>query len=443
MAIRRNAYASVLAAVMALACNGQDELPRRVFLGIRMEAVTEDMRRVMGLGDVPGVLVSEVLPSSTASAAGWVRGDLLTSLGGEPVNSVGEVLDRLAGRRAGTPIAYELMRQGKRHKGTARLTAWAEERPAGLEMRYGAVRTVNGLQRTILARPSGRGDERLPLVVFIGGIACYSLDTPMDTARSETRLLNDLARKGYACVRLEKPGMGDGGGFGKSCAEVGLMDEMLGYVDMVKALKRSPGVDSTEITIIGHSMGGVFAPLVAQRTPVQRIIAYGTIGSNFMEYLLKTRRTIGEAYGWEPERTDIFIKDYCECATWYFADGMSTEAVEAKKPGCGELVGIFDSRSRKYNDELYALNIPAAWRGYRGRTLLLWGEADYIAARHDHEILRDILQQQRPGSVNFQVVPDADHGMHQADDPQAAVAGSGPYQPGVGRIITDWLDADP
>src|SRR5690606_23587514 len=101
---------------------------------------------------------------------------------------------------------------------------------------------------------------------------------------------------------------------------VGFMDEMQGYVDMIKALKKEVGVDSTDITIIGHSMGGVMAPLVAQQTPVQRIIAYGTIGSNFMEYLVKTRRTIGEAYGWEPERTDIFIKDYCECATWYFAD---------------------------------------------------------------------------------------------------------------------------
>ena len=320
---------------------------------------------------------------------------------------------------------------------------WAKEAYPGLDVIYGSVATVNGLQRTITARPTSSSGRKLPLVVFIGGIACYSLDAPMDTARSETRLLNRLAREGRVCVRLEKPGVGDGQGHSTACPEVGFMDEMQGYVDMIKALKKEVGVDSTDITIIGHSMGGVMAPLVAQQTPVQRIIAYGTIGSNFMEYLVKTRRTIGEAYGWEPERTDIFIKDYCECATWYFADGMSTEAVEAKKPGCGELVGIFDGRSRKYNDELYALNIPAAWRGYRGRTLLLWGEADYIAARHDHEILRDILQQQRPGSVTFQVVPDADHGMHQADDPQAAVSGSGPYQPGVGRIIANWLDADP
>ena len=186
-------------------------------------------------------------------------------------------------------------------------------------------------------------------------------------------------------------------------------------------------------------MGGLFAPLVAQRTTVQRIIAYGTIGSPFMEYLLKTRRTIGEAYGWEPERIDSFIQDYAECAAWYFAEKLTTAQAAAKKPACAEYVGIFDVRARMYNDELYAVNIPAAWKDYSGHTLLLWGEADYIAAKHDHEVLRDLIAARHPGSVSFQVVPDADHGMHQADNFQAAVAGSGPYQPGVGQVIADWL----
>lgn len=435
----------LVALALAPACTAQPatELPRRVFLGIRMENLTDDLRRIMGVGDTRAVLVSEVLPGGSGEAAGWKRGDLLAELGGVGVGATDAVFAELAKYGTGASVAYRLLREAKPVTGTMKLLGWPEERYPDLRVEYTAHPTVNGTQRAILTRPRTRQLDRAPLVVFIGGIGCYSLDAPLDTARSEVQLLNRLSRMGYACARLEKPGIGDAARSSTACSAVSFMDEMTGYAGMIAQLKRRADIDSTDVTIIGHSMGGLFAPLVAQRTAVQRIVAYGTIGSPFLEYLLKTRRTIGEAYGWEAERTDDFIKAYGECATWYFADGLSTEAVEAKKPGCGELVGIFDARSRAYNDELYAVNIPAAWKGFTGRTLLLWGEADHIAAKHDHELLRDLIHAKNPGSVTFQVVADADHGMNQADDFRAAVAGEGPYQPGVGRVIADWMRSMP
>ncbi|WKZ64973.1 MAG: alpha/beta fold hydrolase [Flavobacteriales bacterium] len=422
----------------ANACTGQ-QLPRRVFLGIRMERVTDDLRRIMGVGATPGVLVAEVLPGGSGEAAGWQRGDLLTELGGQPVASPDEVLVALAQHQSGSTLAYRLLRDRKPLAGSMTLRGWPEERYPDLRVEYTAHATVNGVQRAILTRPRTRQPDKAPLVAFIGGIGCYSLDSPLDTARSEVQLLNALSRMGYACARLEKPGMGDAARSSTACGEVSFMHEMTGYAEMIAQLKRRADIDSSSVTIIGHSMGGVFAPLVAQRTPVQRIVAYGTIGSNFLEHLLKTRRTIGEAYGWDAERTDAFIKDFGECAAWYFADRLSSAQAAARKPVCAEYAGIFDVRARAYNDELYALSIPAAWKGFRGRTLLLWGEADYIAARHDHELLRGLIEAAHPGSVTFQVVPDADHGMHQADDFKAAVAGSGPYQQLVGRAVTEWM----
>lgn len=425
----------------APACVAQpdNELPRRVFLGIRMENLTDDLRRIMGVGDTRAVLVSEVLAGGSGAAAGWQRGDLLAELGGIAVGSTDEVFAELAKHSSGASVTYRVLRDKKPVTGKLKLLGWPAERYPDLRVEYTTHRTVNGLQRAILTRPMTRQPDKAPLVVFIGGIGCYSLDSPLDTARSEIQLLNRLSRQGYACARLEKPGMGDAARTSTACSAVSFMNEMTGYAEMIAQLKRRADIDSGSVTIIGHSMGGLFAPLVAQRTPVQRIIAYGTIGSPFMEYLLKTRRTIGEAYGWEPARIDTFIQDYAECAAWYFADRLTTAQAAAKKPACAEYVGIFDLRSRAYNDELYAVNIPAAWKGYAGRTLLLWGEADHIAAKHDHELLRTMLEAMNPGSVTFQVVPDADHGMQQADDFQAAVAGSGLYQPGVGQVIADWM----
>ncbi|MBV6405565.1 MAG: hypothetical protein GFGODING_02344 [Flavobacteriales bacterium] len=434
------AWAMVLNTFMACA---QEQLPRRVFLGVRMENVTDDMRRIMGVGDWPAVLLSEILPGGSAEKTGWRKGDLLTTLNGIQVGTTVEVIAELANHQSGSSITYRILRDKKPVTGKLKLIAWPGESYPDLSVEYTTHRTVNGLQRAILTQQRKKGSGRLPLVVFIGGIGCYALDSPLDTARSETQLLNGLSRKGFACARLEKPGMGDAARSSTGCGEVSFMNEMTGYAEMIRQLKQRPDIDSSDVTIIGHSMGGVFAPMIAQRTPVQRIIAYGTIGSSFVEYLAKTRRTIAEAYGWDAARTDAFIKDFCECAVWYFADKLTTAQAAEKKPACGEYVGIFDLRSRAYNEELYALNIPTAWQDFKGRALLLWGKADYIAARHDHEILRDMIQRANPGSVTFKEIPDADHGMNQANDFQAAVAGSGPYQPGVGRVVADWLSTGP
>jgi esterase/lipase len=117
----------------------------------------------------------------------------------------------------------------------------------------------------------------------------------------------------------------------KPCNKVSLNEETAGYVEIVKAIKRRDDVDSNAVYIFGHSMGGVFAPMVAQQTHVKGIIAYGTIGSNFLEYLMKSRKTIAEAYEMSPEESDDLVKDFCECAVYYFADSMTTAEAAAKK----------------------------------------------------------------------------------------------------------------
>ncbi|MBK7087101.1 MAG: alpha/beta fold hydrolase [Flavobacteriales bacterium] len=292
-----------LTVLLVLNCcthQAQETLPRRVFLGIRMENVTDDMRRIMGIGDAHGVLLSEVLPNGSGEAAGWKRGDLLTELDGKLVGTTEEVFTELAKHSTGSTVGYRVLRDKKPVSGKLKLLGWPGESYPDLHVEYTAHRTTNGIQRAILTSPKTKRADKAPLVVFIGGISCYSLDSPLDTARSEIQLLNRLGRMGYACARLEKPGVGDATRTSTPCAELSFMNEMIGYAEMIAQLKQRADIDSGHVTIIGHSMGGLFAPLVAQRTPVHRIVAYGTIGSNFMEYLIKTRRTIGEAYGWGP-----------------------------------------------------------------------------------------------------------------------------------------------
>ncbi|MES2851102.1 MAG: PDZ domain-containing protein [Bacteroidota bacterium] len=412
-------------------------LPRKVFLGIRMEAVTDDARKIMGIESKNGVLISEVFANSTAESAGFKRGDILLKINGQSFNSTNEVISYLNKQNAGNSFTYWISRDKKLVEGKAVFQPQPKEKHEGIEMIYTEAKTLLGQQRIIISKAADQ-KGKAPAIVFIGGIGCYSLDFTFNPTASEVQLLNGLSRNGYLCARAEKPGMGDNAKT-KACSEVSFMEEMKGYVDMIKTLKQRPDVDSNAVYIFGHSMGGLFAPLIAKETNLKGIIAYGTIGSNFLEYLIKTRKTIAEAYNMPPEESDDLVKDFCECSVYYFADTMTTVQAETKKHGCRELLSLFDLRSRQYNNELYSFNIPSLWRSYGGKALLLWGNADYISSEDDHKMIAGVVNRYHPGNADFEVVKNCDHGMLTASSFQDARLNPGVYNDAVGKAVLNWL----
>jgi hypothetical protein len=401
-----------------------------------MEPITEDVRRVMELPETKGVLINRVVPGSTAAAAGFRQGDVLLKLNDTEINATNQAVAYVGGRRGGEAFTYELIRDKKKISGKATFAPYPTEQYADLEMIYTAAKTESGLQRMILTKPKKSG--KLPVVVFLTGYGCYSLDTPLDTLRSETQLLNTLSRAGYMSVRAEKPGVGDGVGQGRGCDEIGFIEEVNGYVKMIELLKKRPDVDASAIYIFGHSMGGAMAPLIAQQTSVKGIIAYGTVGSNFMEYFYKTRRTIAQAYQMPPDSTDAYIKNISECVAYYFMDDLTSDGVAAKRPACAGALGVFDDRSRQYTRELYAFNPPLEWKKFTGRSLLFWGEGDFISSKEDHQILVDAINYYHPGHAELATVK-ATHGMETANNFQQAVTNPGDYNPEVGKIVLNWL----
>ena len=50
---------------------------------------------------------------------------------------------------------------------------------------------------------------------------------------------------------------------------------------------KMPEIDSENIFLFGHSLGGVTAPLIAAEVPVRGIINYGSVATTWYEYLLR------------------------------------------------------------------------------------------------------------------------------------------------------------
>ncbi|MBL7932420.1 MAG: alpha/beta fold hydrolase [Bacteroidia bacterium] len=413
------------------------ELSRRPLLGIRMVSVTAETQRVMNLPEQKGVLIEKVIANSTAEKAGFKIGDILLKLNNEEITTPEQAVKLVAQSASGQIFTYEILRDKELKKGSSTFEPMPVEKHEGIVMEYKAVKTVNGMQRLIVSRPPD--NKKHPVLVFIGGIGCYSLDFPMDDKRSEVQLLNRLTREGYVCVRAEKPGVGDNMKC-TPCNEVSFNHEIESYISAVNAIKEYSYVDSAGIFILGHSMGGVMAPVIAAGAKVKGIIAYGTIGSNFLEYLAKTRRTLALAYEMNPQETDDYIKDWCECSAYYFLDGLTTAQATEKKVACSEILSIFDLRSPAYNKELYALNIPGAWKNFNGKALLLWGENDFVASKEDHEIIAATVNYYHKGNAVFKVVKNSSHGMNVSHSMQEAVRQEeDDFNPEVSLTILSWL----
>ena len=428
-------YAAFLLILFQMPAAIAQELPRRAFFGIQMEPVTDDVQRVMKLPAVKGVLIQRIIPGSTAEAAGLQRGDVLLELDGKEVNSPNEAVKMVAAYRAGQPLHYKLIRDGKTLEEKTTIQGLPKENYSDLEVSYGAVKMSTGVLRTIVTKPKNAG--KLPALLFIQGVGCSSVDTPFDTSGTVMQLINRIARENFVVMRVDKSGLGDSNG--PPCEQMDFSTELEGYNAAFTALRERSDVDAGNCFILGHSMGGVMAPLVAKEQPVKGIVAYGTIGVNFMEYYTNTRKTVAQAYNMTPAETDDYIKEQCACTSMLMNARLSREEAVKRLPACGDVYDFLLLRDKSFWYQLYDLNIPFAWSQYAGKVLTVWGSADYVAAREEHRQIAETVNQYHPGNGTFIEIENAGHAMNSAANFWEARTDPGPFNPKIADTINKWL----
>ncbi len=413
-------------------------LPRRAFFGVRMENITDETARVMNLPAVKGVLVSGVVPGSTAEAAGLQRGDVWLTMNGAEINSTNEGVAALKQLREGQSVRYTYLRQGKKYESEILLKPFPTESYADFDLEYGSVRSGDALLRTLVTRPKEEG--KLPAVLFVQGVGCYSIDTPLDTNSAEIQLMNYLTRLGFVTMRVDKQGMGDSRGI--PCGELDFDTEGEGYRAALIQLRSFDYVDADRVFIIGHSMGGVFAPLLAKDVPLRGIVAYGTMGEKFMDYFANSRRTIAQANDMSIVETEEYVRRNCDCYRPYFEKGTPFADIIAAHPECREILGNL-GRTTAFWQQLNRVDIPALWSAYHGKVLAAWGGADYISVREEHRHIADLVNRAHPGNGDFLELEGCDHGMHTVASMQQAAQGlASGYNPAVSKAIGEWLKAN-
>jgi len=315
-----------------------DPLPRRGALGV-----------ALGVDDAGAVSVTAVQEDSAAAQLGIMAKDVIQSIDGTPVRTPADVIAAIGRHARGRIVALDLVRDGHLQHREGMLKALAQETLPGAEMEYGSVTTSGVRLRTIVSIPATRAG-RVPAVLLIQGGGCGSVDTPQSPDTAQPGLIRAIGMRGFVTMRVDKSGTGDSEG--PPCDAIGYEEELAGYRAALRALKAHRAVDPARVFLLGLSLGGVFAPIVANESAVAGIVTYGTISSAPTTY---------------PGRSERFFREFA------------------------------------------SVDVPAAWAKVDARVLVLHGTYDEGTTAEDHEKIARIVNARHPGWAEHRELDRLDH----------------------------------
>lgn len=439
LALLQQVLSLVVVTVMGLAgmavARGEEALPRRAFMGARFAPVPAAQQASLPEGQ--GVLITQVFPRSSALQAGLKADDIVTQLGGVRVDSAAAVVDLMGQHGVGDELEVELFRDGMRQELTLTLRPFPEESYEGIDVLYDHVKMEEGLLRSIVTRPAG-AQGPAPSVYILQGYDCGSIDLPFSPDSDLARLVRHFSSLGFVTYRVEKAGVGDSQG--APCREAGFHMETEGFLRGLRRLKQYEFVDLDRVYLLGLSMGGIWAPLLAARDPVAGVMVYGTIGKPWVEYMEENSRRQALLQGRDYDAIEESLKE--GRALWHYllTEKMSPAEIVSQHPELRQLVAgeagsandldHFYGRHYRFIQELNEINIARQWLHVEAPVLAMWGRGDYVSSRGDHQLVVDIVNRHHPDQASF-VEVDADHWFNAATSFKESYARQRARQPGT------------
>lgn len=144
-----------------------------------------------------------------------------------------------------------------------------------------------------------RGGGEFPAVLLITGSGPQDRDSTVAEHRPFLVLADYLTRKGIAVLRVDDRGTGGSDVGSLSATAENLVGDVLAGVEYLKSRKE---IDAQRIGLIGHSEGGMIAPLVATRSKdVAFIVMLAGMGQTGEEVILTQLELLQRKSGVRPE----------------------------------------------------------------------------------------------------------------------------------------------
>lgn len=406
-------------------------LKRKGLLGIMMQTLNDSIATQHDLQVNSGVHITTVMPNSTFSNLGVKQGDVLTKLNGTSVNSIQDVIAITSQMYEGDKIRAEYYSENKKANSSTTLKGRPIETFENGNVTYGEVVYKDNVLRSILVTP--KHVQKAPVVYFLQGYTCSSVETVSDNNPMK-KLMKDWVKAGFAIYRIEKPGVGDSQSK-KHCSQISFDEELKAFKEGYKDLLQQESIDTDNIFMFGHSMGGVIAPLLNNMKEPQGILVYGTVGKNWYDYMVDLYTVQPKHFGVSDAQITEDNKVNLKFNDDFLIKKLSGEELLKNR----DYVEFFNPEDFKNNQyigrhfkfwqNLADVNIPKAWSKVKTNVFAMHGEFDIQAINpKGAKIIAEIVNK-NGGNGDFVLIKNADHGFVNFESMQqnAETLGNGGY----------------
>jgi uncharacterized protein len=394
------------------------ELPRHGVIGLQV------------MGTPPAV--QRVVPGGAGEAGGFQSGDVVLELDGRRVENTDQFVRGVGRHLAGEVVQIKVRRGAEEIARTAVLKPRPFETSAHGEVLYRSVQVGGARRRVIVGKP--RREGKMPAVLFMQGLGCYSLDGT-DRRSGYGRVIDALEQRGYVTMRVEKTGEGDSEG--PLCTDLGstAAQEAAGWVAGLRALKQYDFVDPARVFVFAHSMGPIVGALAVAEEPVRGFMAVETIGTSWHEYDLERVRVQAGLMSL-PEEVDREVREYEPCSHGFF--------VEKKRPdelrGCERLFAPFGSVPYTYMQSVGDISLGRQWKGGEFPVLVIYGTASPVTTARQSQYLVELINRYRPGRAKYIEVAGMGHDLARYGSMRESVEGRGEFHAGLLEVVFGWLE---
>ncbi|MFN8219239.1 MAG: PDZ domain-containing protein [Fimbriimonadales bacterium] len=400
------------------------------------------------LGPGEGLIAGQPVAGLTGDKAGLKVGDVILAINGTApkAQGFGAWARELP---TGKPVTFKVLRDGKSIDLQAVLTEKPRD-PGGpnYTVAYSHVVSHGNRMRTIITTPKKPG--KYPAMMFIQGFSPVSYDYKLEGSTGDVTtidgpILFEMANSNFVTIRVDKPGVGDseGGPF----PTMDYKTEYDIYVQTMKQLRGLPGVDTENIFIFGHSMGGSFGPMVACEFPVKGLAVYGTAGRTWFEYLMDTIRYQGIVAGQSYEAADDDARQGAQIMALAMIEKKSADEIKKLHPELSAAVdayfpgGMFNQKTLDFWRQLNDTNFAAYWAKCNAHVLAVRGASDFVTYDADHKLIVDIINRKNPGWGKFMLLPNSHHLFHNFATEQESIRNfqRGKFNNDFARVMKEWM----
>jgi len=422
------------------------QLERKPWFGAQLEYVTEN--------NVSGCKVVRV-SGGTSEQLKLQIGDVISKIGNSTFQSTDEFIALFLKYPTDERIELTAIREKEQVILSAKVVGRPKETDDNAEVIYDQADYKGGQLRVIINKPFK--ENKLPAMLFVPGYTCSSIDD-LPSSHPYKRIIDAYVDAGYVTLRIEKSGLGDSKNT-PPCESCDLLDEIENFEVGLRKLKSLPYVDTNQIILVGHSMGGIIVPAISAKNQVAGVVVYGTTAKSWFEYQLEMYRVQNALAGMNPLEVEASVIEQYDLNYRYFVKKEKLEDL-AKDPKADSVLrnswaydgnGKIYSRNAEYWRQIQDYPHLENWKNTTAKVLVQFGESDFQAfSKADHLQIVQTVNYFHPGNATLKTFPLTDHYFAKSGSMQEAYDkfSTGKYQqlfdeynPEVGRSALEWSNA--